>query len=641
MTDGRMAILEAGVRWHFNPAQPRQSGRWSGPTPTPGQLQAEAHAAFERLHGPGAELAAVRLSPEQQAKLEGIVREHLAKDPKATTAQVKQRMRAQGYKVEGEPGGFHYKQILKVVNRVKAEGKAPEAPKMPEPVPHIEPPKVPEPVTPPKVPEPKGGFNGTGHVGFGGTEALGKQAASSGEAAKWFKPGDKVYAFTFGGNKLVEGTVDHTDIHGDQGTVDIRTPEDTYSFNATRVAHKDVIDSLGPDVLKQHAEHSGFAGVKAAFNMAATGAHKLPPTPVPTEPADLHEAEAAYQEARKQGWSEYNATQVEALAKTAGEFGRASGIRRYINERKAQHDVVVAARKNALINPKQGWKDLTPDQVRAYYVGALRNFQSATEDKRTEALAARSRISLYRDGSSIIYKIPVKGEHRDLLRAQVEKARRMYPYKQALTVTVGSPPMGRRFGRGVLGQTFTGSGRMFLAPRTFTPEGEQVVAKSVASGHFMPAYKGHSAVETVFVHELGHTVDSGSGLGSNTTTPPITKEALKDYANMSKYGREKGAEAYAEAFTEWHLSDGTTTNPLVRRLAQSEKWATDTGGTGVTSIAHARALWLRDLAAVTLLRSQTSHARAVTTSPVRKVLRTKSPGRLSATSDFSKALTGS
>lgn len=270
------AIQELGVRWKYNPKQPRgHHGKWSGPSVPAPEIQSKAHLAFLKVWGP---------SPE----LHDFVKKHVDANPNVTAAAVEKKLHAAGYT------NHTYSHILTTVKQVKAENAAQldkeitkeyEAKAAPGTDPWAATPSG------PKIGGPGTGFNGSGHVGFGGTEALWKQSPDSAHAVKWFKPGDKVYAYTYTGNKLVAGTVDHVTSKKEigselvQGTVHIKVPGDTkvHAFNATRVAHQDVIDSLDAKALKMHADASSFNGVKKAFNQAALekGKPALPELPKP------------------------------------------------------------------------------------------------------------------------------------------------------------------------------------------------------------------------------------------------------------------------------------------------------------------------------------------------------------------------
>jgi hypothetical protein len=281
-SDGRGAIHELGLRWKFDPKQPRIKGKWSGPSDTPAAIQEKATEAFVKVWGPGPEMHAA-------------VKAHLEANPKMTAAAIKAKFIAQGKQV-------NYTHILAAVKKVKGDqatqlakehaeaekkaeaDKAALAKKMAQALAEKVAKEKAEAEAKAKAEaaKPKG-FNGTGHVAFGGTEALGMQAKEAGEAAKWFQPGDKVYAFTYTGNKLVPGIVHHVTTEPLPGTgspvgfVHIQPltggPDKIQAYNEMAVAHADVIDSLDKEALKLHAAHSGFKRVQAAFEQAAKQTH--------------------------------------------------------------------------------------------------------------------------------------------------------------------------------------------------------------------------------------------------------------------------------------------------------------------------------------------------------------------------------
>ena len=82
--------------------------------------------------------------------------------------------------------------------------------------------------------------------------------------------------------------------------------------------------------------------------------------------------------------------------------------------------------------------------------------------------------------------------------------------------------------------------------------------------------------KSVLVHEYGHSLDPG--LVDITTTDdgasrsPETKQALADHPSASQYGLSSDYEAYAEAYAQFYLSGGKTTDPLAQALAKTEGW---------------------------------------------------------------------
>lgn len=95
-------------------------------------------------------------------------------------------------------------------------------------------------------------------------------------------------------------------------------------------------------------------------------------------------------------------------------------------------------------------------------------------------------------------------------------------------------------------------------------------------GHHMPQVAGGSYVRYQIAHELGHGMDYRSG------HPGGREDGLrKRYdSSLSSYGKGDDGEAYAEAFAEWLLSDGRTSNPAAKAYAKKYGWAVVTDRSG-------------------------------------------------------------
>lgn len=78
----------------------------------------------------------------------------------------------------------------------------------------------------------------------------------------------------------------------------------------------------------------------------------------------------------------------------------------------------------------------------------------------------------------------------------------------------------------------------------------------------MPTYDQHSPLEYILAHEWGHALDRRR---------PDQQQALSA-PDMSVKGQDSPSEAYAEAFAEWHLSRGRTTNRAARIYAKEYGW---------------------------------------------------------------------
>jgi hypothetical protein len=95
-------------------------------------------------------------------------------------------------------------------------------------------------------------------------------------------------------------------------------------------------------------------------------------------------------------------------------------------------------------------------------------------------------------------------------------------------------------------------------------------------GWFMPSARaeGMDRLKYVVTHEYGHVHHF---TGFNGSPLPRTKmQAVFDNSTvqkaLSKYGRTNAYEGYAEAFSEWALTSGETTNLAARIYAESFSW---------------------------------------------------------------------
>jgi hypothetical protein len=90
----------------------------------------------------------------------------------------------------------------------------------------------------------------------------------------------------------------------------------------------------------------------------------------------------------------------------------------------------------------------------------------------------------------------------------------------------------------------------------------------------MPVSKNVPSALYVLAHEWGHAFPE-KGDARNTH---VHKDAVKA-GGMTRYGKEGGngeeghaSEGYAEAFAEWSLTDGQTTNEAAQEYARRFHW---------------------------------------------------------------------
>ena len=79
----------------------------------------------------------------------------------------------------------------------------------------------------------------------------------------------------------------------------------------------------------------------------------------------------------------------------------------------------------------------------------------------------------------------------------------------------------------------------------------------------MPVARQGSALDYVLAHEWGHAIDDENIEG---------RRDLSDHPELSVYGHKSPYEGYAEAFAEWYLSGGRTSNNAAQAYAQRYGW---------------------------------------------------------------------
>lgn len=92
---------------------------------------------------------------------------------------------------------------------------------------------------------------------------------------------------------------------------------------------------------------------------------------------------------------------------------------------------------------------------------------------------------------------------------------------------------------------------------------------------FMPTAEHTGAAEYFLAHEWGHAIDYDDVPGGDPKTQALLKSKIN--ASLSEYGSIGSSwddvhEAYAEAFAEWWLSHGRTTNAAAVAYADMYQW---------------------------------------------------------------------
>jgi hypothetical protein len=104
-------------------------------------------------------------------------------------------------------------------------------------------------------------------------------------------------------------------------------------------------------------------------------------------------------------------------------------------------------------------------------------------------------------------------------------------------------------------------------PSAFRELSPQKMKKIIESEWFVPSF-ADDPVKHTLAHEWGHLLDR------DKLAREITEARLKEMGEtlISRYGRTKVSETYAEAYAEWFLTNGKTNNPFIIEMAERFGW---------------------------------------------------------------------
>ncbi len=161
----------------------------------------------------------------------------------------------------------------------------------------------------------------------------------------------------------------------------------------------------------------------------------------------------------------------------------------------------------------------------------------------------------------VIFAGKLSPEKQQQFLGYVDHMQSKFPADRELAIRVAPS---REFGWDVGGETTIATGHMRI--------NERVMTQKIWSG--MPVSSDVPSALYVLAHEWGHAFPN-KGDARNTH---VHKDAVKA-GGMTKYGTHGGdgeeghaAEGYAEAFAEWSLTEGKTTNPAALEYAKRFNW---------------------------------------------------------------------
>lgn len=236
------------------------------------------------------------------------------------------------------------------------------------------------------------------------------------------------------------------------------------------------------------------------------------------------------------------------------------------------------------------WTELTPEQKFDVEFLFLRNlYKSSVTDERIKRIIASDKKSQRVIQKSLVLKngetyIRVQTSYKftepmlNNLKTQIEKLQSITP-KQQMVVSVT--------GIKAYGQAIRGDSTIELDyKKIFAPTEAELIsqAREGVSGWKMPSVNDVEKLQYTLTHEWGHASEN------ILPNSHLSADSLRQYANakikelhrehiaqngqgfVSNYGLTKPEEMYAELFTEWTLTRGMTTNPLVQTFAKEFDW---------------------------------------------------------------------
>lgn len=161
-----------------------------------------------------------------------------------------------------------------------------------------------------------------------------------------------------------------------------------------------------------------------------------------------------------------------------------------------------------------------------------------------------------------------EAEHKDLL-ANVDEMQRLAPLDK-LDLDVAAQ---HSFRQGVGGETEVGTGNIRLNETIYTKY-DRTGLMFGTPGWVMPINERVSVSRYVLAHEWGHAVDTQTNnpRGQKKFMRPDDLQAVGLVSGMSQYGQTHTYEGYAEAFAEFALTGGKTSNLAVKIYADAYDW---------------------------------------------------------------------
>lgn len=160
------------------------------------------------------------------------------------------------------------------------------------------------------------------------------------------------------------------------------------------------------------------------------------------------------------------------------------------------------------------------------------------------------------------------------VRKAFEHISALVPVKESVSVTypVDLPKIYNKDGKLISfvdGQTNTKTHAIAISPMVFSDEAK------ITNNSTMPMLAKVPPVQFVAAHEWAHVVSAiNQAVYIKILEHNLPTLYMYSMVDMSDYGMTQGWEGLAEAFAEWHLSEGKTSNLSATMFAKVLGWRT-------------------------------------------------------------------
>lgn len=291
-------------------------------------------------------------------------------------------------------------------------------------------------------------------------------------------------------------------------------------------------------------------------------------------------------------WTTGGSGSAPLFRKPPGAAGVSAATRRVVE---AENEREMAGKHNpGSLTGVKDWTKATPAQVEA--TESERAFNTPWGIAAAKQLANdNTRVVYYKGENKVVFDKTVPAAKQKMVMDTLDTLDAEYPKAGGRTILVGrdANKVAGRLPAGTGGVTDKMGGHLIgLTTATVklsddemhhmasTLEGPKIVGRHGPAGFAEQAAADPNVhpIQYILTHEFGHSMDDPAAEGSRTVGEYVdahnlaTQGAFRTTQAGSQYGETDPSEAFAEAFAEWNLSKGKTTDPQSIALARAQGW---------------------------------------------------------------------